>query len=99
MQGKGVPGMTMGDWLVQMGLDQPRSDRSKGAAAPSMNTIRRHQSAMLRASTSHPRPAGRLVGFCSSNRSCAAAALPQRYHNRVCCICSRRYHATPSCQS
>lgn len=60
-QGKGVPGMTMGDWLVQMGLDQPRADRPKASAAPSMNAVRRRQSAMLRAAASSARPAGRLV--------------------------------------
>lgn len=62
LQGRGVPGMTMGDWLVHMGLDQPRGERSKAGPAPSMNAIRRRQSAMLRAAAAAPRPAGRLVG-------------------------------------
>ena len=47
MQGGGSPGMTMGDWLVEKGLDAPRSNKPK--AASSLAALRHRQVAQARA--------------------------------------------------
>ena len=65
MQGGGSPGMTMGDWLVEKGLDAPRSNKPK--AASSLAALRHRQVAQARAGHAalQGRPqqhAGRQVG-------------------------------------
>ena len=72
--------MTMGDWLVQQGLDQPKGDRPKNPAAPSMNAVRRRQSAMLRAAATTSQPAGRLV---RAQACCCCIVKP--FPGMMCC--------------
>ena len=50
-QGGGTPGMTMGDWLVDKGLDAPRAARPK---APSLNALRRRQGQQFRSAPFGP---------------------------------------------
>ncbi len=47
VQGGGTPGMTMGDWLVEKGLDAPRSNKPK--AASSLTLLRQRQVQQARA--------------------------------------------------
>lgn len=46
-QGGGTPGMTMGDWLVEKGLDAPRTNKPK--AASSLTVLRQRQVQQARA--------------------------------------------------
>lgn len=39
----GRPGITMGDWLIDMGYDAPRTARPPSSAAPSLEEVRRRQ--------------------------------------------------------
>ena len=63
LQGKGQPGVTMGDWLVEQGVDQPKAERPK---APSLDAVRRQQSVLQRAAAAAAAPTpgapGRQVG-------------------------------------
>lgn len=58
-KGGGVPGPTMGDWLVDAGLDNPKAPRPK--AAPAMHAARRQQVARQRFGNQAPKPQGKQV--------------------------------------
>ena len=64
-KGGGVPGPTMGDWLVDAGLDNPKAPRPK--AAPAMHAARRQQVARQRFGSQLPKPQGKqVVQTCTS---------------------------------
>lgn len=54
-KGGGVPGRTIGDWLIDAGLDTPKAARPK---APSLNALRRRQGAHMRAGRASDAAAG-----------------------------------------
>ena len=58
-KGGGVPGPTMGDWLVDAGLDNPKAPRPK--AAPAMHAARRQQVCRQRFGNQAPKPQGKQV--------------------------------------
>lgn len=58
-KGGGVPGPTMGDWLVDAGLDNPRAPRPK--AAPAMHAARRQQVARHRFGSQATKAQGKQV--------------------------------------
>lgn len=58
-KGRGVPGPTMGDWLVDAGLDNPKAARPK--AAPAMHAARRQQVSRQRFGNQAPKPQGKQV--------------------------------------
>ena len=65
-QGGGTPGMTMGDWLVEKGLDAPRTNKPK--AASSLTLLRQRQVQQARAGHAAMQGApqqhiGRQVGY------------------------------------
>jgi hypothetical protein len=60
----GLPGITMGDWLLQMGYDQPKEPRASSSKGNSLNDIRKQQAsrkaaaaAAFKASAGPPRGA------------------------------------------
>ena len=58
-QGGGKPGQTMGDWLVDKGLDAPRAARPK---QPSLNALRRRQGQSFGRAPFGPPHASALLG-------------------------------------
>lgn len=58
-KGDGVPGPTMGDWLVDAGLDSAKAVRPK--APPSMQAARRQQPARQQYGGHTPKPTGKQV--------------------------------------
>ena len=58
-KGGGVPGTTMGDWLVDAGLDSAKAARPK--AAPALHAARRQQVSRQRFGSQAPKPQGKQV--------------------------------------
>ena len=54
--------MTMGDWLVDKGLDAPRAPRPKQAAALSLNALRRRQGQSFRCAPFGPPHVSSMAG-------------------------------------
>lgn len=72
-KGGGVPGPTMGDWLVDAGLDNPKAPRPK--AAPAMHAARRQQVVRHRFGNQAPKPQGKQVSALHAGAGSARHAL------------------------
>jgi hypothetical protein len=69
----GLPGITMGDWLLQMGYDQPKEPRSGPSKGSSLNDIRKQQ-ASRKAAAAAAAAAGRASAGPPRGAAAAAAA-------------------------
>ncbi|KAF6264248.1 hypothetical protein COO60DRAFT_1698474 [Scenedesmus sp. NREL 46B-D3] len=67
----GLPGITMGDWLLQMGYDQPKEPRGSASRGSSLNDIRKQQ-ASRKAAAAAAAASGRAGA--GPHRGAAAAA-------------------------
>ncbi|KAK9827616.1 hypothetical protein WJX81_006673 [Elliptochloris bilobata] len=76
-KGGGVPGRTIGDWLIDAGLDTPKAARPK---APSLNALRRRQGTHMRAGAGRAADAG--VGAGGSGK-------PGHREGCLCVICKQ----------
>jgi hypothetical protein len=68
----GLPGITMGDWLLQMGYDQPKEPRGSSSKGSSLNDIRKQQASRKAAAAAAA--AGRASAGPPKGAAAAAAA-------------------------
>ena len=72
-KGGGIPGPTMGDWLVDAGLDAAKAARPK--AAPALHAARRQQVSRQRFGTQAPKPQGKQVIATEHLLACCQIAM------------------------
>ena len=81
-KGGGVPGPTMGDWLVDAGLDTAKAARPK--AAPALHAARRQNMSRERFGSQAAKPQGKQVsGLFYAAVCCAHPVAPSRQDERI----------------